>query len=80
MTTFATPGGKTKFASARDLRRSFGARWATRVTTGVLQKMMRHADIATTTKYYADLDANTVESAIYAGNKIDIKVDATESV
>jgi integrase len=42
------PGRKLKFASAHDLRRSFGARWATRVMPAVLQKMMRHADISTT--------------------------------
>ena len=49
--------GKVKWASAHDLRRSFGTRWAKRVTTAVLQKLMRHASIATTMGYYVDLDA-----------------------
>ena len=49
--------GKVKFASAHDLRRSFGNRWARRVTTAVLQKLMRHASITTTMSYYVDLDA-----------------------
>lgn len=45
-----------KFASAHDLRRSFGTRWASRVTSVELQKLMRHADIKTTLEYYVDLD------------------------
>lgn len=43
----------TKYASAHDLRRSFGQRWAMRVMPAVLQKLMRHASIETTLKYYA---------------------------
>jgi len=32
-----------KYASAHDLRRSFGTRWAKRVMPVVLQKLMRHS-------------------------------------
>jgi integrase len=76
--------GKVKFASAHDLRRAFGARWAMRVMPAVLQKMMRHADIQTTMRFYAYLDAKSVEQAIYGTkpaepNKVGDKVDATPS-
>jgi len=45
------------YATAHDLRRSFGTRWAKRVTSSVLRRLMRHAAIATTEAYYVDLDA-----------------------
>lgn len=51
---------KGKFASAHDLRRSFGSRWAPRVKPATLQLLMRHASIETTMKYYVDLDADEV--------------------
>lgn len=41
--------GKT--ASAHDLRRAFGQRWAARVMPAVLQQLMRHQDINTTLKF-----------------------------
>ena len=41
-------GGKVKYASAHDLRRSFGERWASRVMPNVLQELMRHENIQTT--------------------------------
>ena len=47
-----------KFATAHDLRRSFGTRWAKRVMPAVLQRLMRHAEIATTMKYYVTMDAD----------------------
>ncbi len=46
-----------EFASAHDLRRSFGERWAKRVETPFLQKMMRHSAIGTTLRYYSSRDA-----------------------
>jgi integrase len=55
---------KVKWASAHDLRRAFGTRWAKRVTTAILQKMMRHESIATTMEFYASLDADDVGDAI----------------
>jgi integrase len=56
--------GPAKYASAHDLRRSFGARWAKRVKSAVLQRMMRHADIATTSRYYVDMDAKEIAREI----------------
>ena len=49
-----------KFATARDLRRSFGTRWTKRVRSAVLQKLMRHKEISTTMAYYVDLDADEI--------------------
>lgn len=57
--------GKVKFASAHDLRRSFGNRWARKVTTPVLQKLMRHESISTTMGYYVDLDADEIAEDLY---------------
>ena len=34
--------GKTKYASAHDMRRSFGDRWAELVMPAVLQQLTRH--------------------------------------
>jgi len=46
--------GKT--ATAHDLRRSFGTRWAKRVREPLhLKELMRHANIETTMKYYVDI-------------------------
>ena len=57
--------GKIKHASAHDLRRSFGTRWAKRVMPAVLQKLMRHESIDTTVGYYVDLDANELAEDLY---------------
>ncbi|MEO2018063.1 MAG: site-specific integrase, partial [Fuerstiella sp.] len=55
-----------KCASAHDLRRSFGARWANRVKPHVLQQMMRHEDIQTTMTYYVKVEADTMAEAIWS--------------
>jgi integrase len=54
-----------KYASAHDLRRSFGTRWAKRVMPAVLQKLMRHSAIETTLRYYADIDADDLADALW---------------
>ncbi len=59
-------GAPTKFASAHDLRRAFGYRWAKRVMPAVLQKLMRHASIQTTMQYYVDLEADDVADVLWA--------------
>jgi integrase len=58
--------GKVTFASSRSLRKSFGCRWAVKVTTPVLQKLMRHADIQTTMNYYVDLDTDSLAEGLWA--------------
>jgi integrase len=55
-----------KFATAHDLRRSFGTRWAKRVMPAVLQRLMRHASINTTMRYYVTLDADEVADGLWA--------------
>lgn len=57
--------GKPVFATAHDLRRSFGTRWAKRVFPPVLKQLMRHASIATTMKFYVDIDAEEANEALY---------------
>jgi integrase len=57
--------GKVKFASAHDLRRSFGTRWARRVPTAVLMLLMRHESIQTTNAYYVDLDTDEIAEDLY---------------
>ena len=54
-----------KFASAHDLRRSFGTRWAARVKPATLQLLMRHRSIQTTLKYYVEQDADEVADELW---------------
>ena len=56
--------GKT--ASAHDLRRTFGTRWARRVMPAVLRKLMRHANVQTTMQYYVDLDVDEMADDLWA--------------
>ncbi|HEX4147698.1 MAG TPA: site-specific integrase, partial [Pirellulales bacterium] len=58
-----------KFASAHDLRRAFGERWAARVTTPMLQQMMRHETVTTTLRFYAGRNAKAVARAARAAYK-----------
>lgn len=57
--------GEPVFATAHDLRRSFGTRWAKRVFPAVLKQLMRHSSIQTTMKYYVDIDAEEANDALY---------------
>lgn len=52
--------GEKDFASAHDLRRSFGERWAGRVEAQYLQQLMRHSSIQTTLRFYTKRDAATL--------------------
>lgn len=54
-----------KFASAHDLRRSFGTRWSSRVKPATLQLLMRHKSIETTLKYYVDQDADEIARELW---------------
>ncbi len=49
--------GKKKYASAHDLRRSFGERWSRLVMPQVLKELMRHESIDTTLRYYVGSNA-----------------------
>jgi len=60
-----------KFASAHDLRRSFGARWSSRVMPQVLMELMRHENIETTLKYCVGRNAQSTADVLWeavAGN------------
>ena len=57
---------KGKCASAHDLRRAFGQRWAAKVMPRILMQLMRHAEISTTMKYYAGQDAEAAADVVWA--------------
>jgi integrase len=56
-----------KFASAHDLRRAFGKRWATKLKPTQLRELMRHSSITTTLAYYVGEDAEATADALWAG-------------
>jgi len=60
---------KVKFASAHDLRRSFGERWATRVMPNVLQELMRHESIQTTMQYYVGQNAQRTAAILWEAHQ-----------
>ena len=61
--------GKT--ASAHDLRRSFGTRWAKRVMPAILRKLMRHANVQTTMQFYVDLDVDEMADDLWTKHPAD---------
>ena len=58
--------GKT--ASAHDLRRTFGTRWARKVMPAVLQRLMRHANVQTTMQFYVDLNVDAMADELWANH------------
>lgn len=56
---------KPIFAGCHSLRRSFGSRWAKRVSPSVLKRLMRHSSIATTEAYYVHLDAEEISDELW---------------
>ncbi len=58
--------GDVKYASAHDLRRSFGARWARLVMPQVLMELMRHDDIQTTLRFYVGQNAEATADVVWA--------------
>lgn len=56
-----------KYASAHDIRRAFGQRWAKIVRPLTLQRMMRHASIQTTLSFYVDLGDEDVGAELWGG-------------
>lgn len=53
------------YASAHDLRRSFGTRWANKVMPRVLMQLMRHMSISTTMKFYIESNADSVQAELW---------------
>lgn len=54
-----------KHASAHDLRRSFGERWASRVMPVILKELMRHESIETTMRYYVGQNAERTAAEVW---------------
>ncbi len=57
---------KVKYASAHDLRRAFGERWAARLMPAQLMELMRHEAIETTLRFYVGTDAQRTADAAWA--------------
>lgn len=57
--------GEPVYATAHDLRRTFGDRWAARVMPAVLKELMRHASIETTLKYYVGRSAEQTADLVW---------------
>ncbi|MCC6127431.1 MAG: site-specific integrase [Pirellulales bacterium] len=55
-----------KYASAHDLRRSFGFRWSRRVMPAELRELMRHSDISTTMQFYVGRNAQSTAATLWA--------------
>lgn len=68
--------GDTVYASAHDLRRAFGERWAKRVMPMVLKDLMRHESVSTTEKYYVGVNAQ--ETARFLHNVTPIKKESQQ--
>lgn len=58
-------GDDVKYASAHDLRRSFGLMWAQKVNLIQLCALMRHRDPKTTQTYYLGIDASRLLDGIW---------------
>lgn len=67
--------GKT--ASAHDLRRAFGLRWASRVMPQILMQLMRHRDISTTMKYYVGREAEATADVLWKAVQVTNPVTET---
>ena len=66
-----------KYASAHDLRRAFGTRWAPKVMPAVLQRLMRHSAIETTLRYYVALDTDRLADQLWRDHgSIDTSVNS----
>jgi len=61
--------GKVKYASAHDLRRSFGERWAARIMPTDLMVLMRHESIETMMRYYVGRNAKNMAKKLWEAHK-----------
>lgn len=59
------PKEAAKYASAHDLRRSFGERWASQIMPTDLMVLMRHESIETTLRYYVGRNAEKTADALW---------------
>ena len=63
------PSTKPVFASAHDLRRSFGERWAARIMPPQLMELMRHESIETTLRFYVGQNAQKTSAILWEAHK-----------
>lgn len=68
---------RTKYASAHDLRRSFGERWSLRVMPQELMELMRHESIETTMRYYVGRNAQQTASRLWEQHHRDSRPQLT---
>jgi integrase len=61
--------GKVKYASAHDLRRSFGERWAHRLMPVDLMALMRHESMETTLRYYVGRNAQATADILWEAHR-----------
>lgn len=61
--------GDGKYATAHDLRRSFGTRWAAKVSPHSLQQMMRHKSFTTTMRFYIQLRSTAAGAEMYESSQ-----------
>ena len=59
-----------KYASAHDLRRSFGERWSARIMPPDLMVLMRHESIETTLRYYVGRNAQNTASVLWKAHEM----------
>jgi integrase len=57
---------RVKFASAHDLRRSFGFRWSSRLMPTALMQLMRHEDMQATLTFYVGKNADDAADVVWA--------------
>ncbi len=62
-------GNAKKFASAHDLRRSFGERWASRLMPQDLMELMRHESIETTLRFYVGRNAQSTAARLWQAHR-----------
>ena len=60
---------KPVFASAHDLRRSFGERWAARIMPPQLMELMRHESIETTLRFYVGQNAQKTSAILWEAHR-----------
>jgi len=56
---------KRKYASARDLRRTFGLWWAARVMPQILMQLMRNEDISITMWFYVGKEVEAMADVLW---------------
>ncbi len=68
-----------KTASAHDLRRAFGERWAARLMPAQLMELMRHESIETTLSYYVGRNAEKTAAILWHEHEKAVEPERTVS-